>query len=105
MRTLSISAIVLAAGLATLSIVFGEPAHSDGRRVSRCDFDSGMWSKAADWKRWGTELLLALLIVAMLLTAIWGLDAGDESKAASFGYCPYLSPSVLSRSSECPNSR
>ena len=88
MRTLSISAIVLAAGLATLSIVFGEPAHSDGRRVSRCDFDSGMWSKAADWKRWGTELLLALLIVAMLLTAIWGLGVGDESKAASFGYCP-----------------
>ncbi len=46
MRTLGISAIVLAAGLAT---------------------------KVADRKRWGTELLSALLIDAMLLVAVWGL--------------------------------
>jgi hypothetical protein len=83
MRTLAISTIILVASHATLSIVFGEAARSDGRRTSRSYFDS-----LADWRRWGTELLLALLIVPMLLTAIWGLGVGDESKAASFGYCP-----------------
>ena len=46
MRTLGISAILLAAGPATF---------------------------VADWKRWGTELLLALLVIAMFLVAVWGL--------------------------------
>ncbi|WP_176721945.1 hypothetical protein [Bradyrhizobium sp. LMTR 3] len=46
MRTIGISAIMLAADPATF---------------------------VADWKRWGTELLLSLLIIAMFLVAVWGL--------------------------------
>jgi hypothetical protein len=34
---------------------------------------AGLVTKVADWKRWGTELLLALHIIAMLLVAVWGL--------------------------------
>jgi len=34
---------------------------------------AGLATKAVDWKQCGTELLLALHIIAMLLVAVWGL--------------------------------